>query len=136
MNKSNYDPTDSYIDYVTEQKRKDYEKTASFQFQRLQNAWGEFRWQWQCFIGGIACWFTAHNVKWGCRENYEPDWCDRCYKEYPNEERTLPAFLNLAFSWIIERLEFWFGNRGEQWGDWLLDRPIGKLPWFRLWWEY
>ena len=50
-------------------------------------------------IGRVVCFFKGHNIKRGESRNYEPDWCDRCFADWPDNRKTWPK--------IYERLRGW-----------------------------
>lgn len=75
----------------------------------------------------IKCWFVGHDVRGGVP--YEPDWCDRCYIEDPDDRRLLPGLLNRTYVWLVERDWAWF----ERFDDWMFDKHQKRLP---SWWKY
>jgi len=101
--------------------------------QKFWNWYGDLRWRTECKINGVTCWFWLHQERMGSRENYEDDWCARCYCNDEHFERVLPNYLNSIFVKVIELFD---NEWGEDIGNAILDFELGKLKWFRLWWEY
>jgi len=72
----------------------------------------------------MRCWFIGHDEVMGEQWNYEPDYCSRCYAEWPSETTTLPTYLTKEYCWLVERDWKWFNYLDE----WLFNH----LP--RKWW--
>ena len=97
--------------------------------EKFWNFYGQRTYKRGVFIRGIKCFFTEHDIKWGCRENYEPDWCEYCWKNNPYDLPLFKDYLTKIFVWII-------GHLPEKQGDKLLSwkpRFIKRMP---TWWEY
>jgi hypothetical protein len=94
----------------------------------LRGTFWEWRYQVSHRIQRVCCWFTGHKETWGSQYDREPDYCERCFLEWPQEASTLPKYLNRWYCWMVEREWHWF----EKLDLWLLGRP-GWLP---SWWEY
>jgi hypothetical protein len=93
-------------------------------------------WYWmrtyhlRCWIKSIKCFFQGHDIKWGCRENYELDWCDYCWKADPQDMLIFRDYMNTVFVRIIERLD----RINPEFRDKLLGwKPLRHMP---DWWEY
>ena len=73
------------------------------------------------------CFFKGHNLRWGERYNYEPDYCDRCFVEWPQDQATLVDYLSRCYGFMVERDWRWF----QRLDDWLWSK-------FRMpgWWSY
>jgi hypothetical protein len=57
----------------------------------------------------IYCWLFGHGrLCFGEKYNYEPDWCERCGKEDPQDDATLPDHLCGWYGWFVERDWRWF----------------------------
>ena len=91
-------------------------------------AWDRL-WRVRMMVNRIRCWFIGHNEKMGNRMNHEPDWCDRCFTDWPGETTTLPDLLQRGYSWLVERDWVWF----ERLDTWLSANHRQKLP---HWWAY
>ncbi len=78
-------------------------------------------------IKSIKCFFIGHNIRWGCEETYDPDWCDYCWKDDPYEMPTFNDYMNTVFVWIIEHTTEDFVDRLLSW------KPLKQMP---SWWEY
>lgn len=80
-------------------------------------------------LRGVICFFVRHDETTGDRFAYQPDYCDRCFVEWPQDRLTMPDILNRVYCWVV--------NRGWQWFDsldvWLMENHNKKLP---SWWEY
>lgn len=78
----------------------------------------------------LGCWFVGHQEKMGDWRMYEPDWCARCYCNYPSEKTTLPLLLNHGYCWMAERDWRWF-NCLDEWLCCHISSNRGPS-----WWEY
>ena len=74
----------------------------------------------------LQCFFLGHIEKMGERVNFEPDWCARCYCEWPQEKTSAPSVLHTWYIWFIDH------SRLFRRLDARLSNRI-RLP---LWWEY
>lgn len=63
-----------------------------------------YLWRFKCWLKRFICFWKGHDIKWGNRYNYEPDWCDRCFMDEPNDAVTFPAlwedFLDDLPEWL------------------------------------
>jgi len=64
----------------------------------------------------------------GERANYTPDYCPKCFMEWPQDANELPKIFNGWYVWMIERNWKWFVKLD----DWL----IIHAKWLPSWWEY
>jgi hypothetical protein len=99
------------------------------------------RWQWYVFwdrfwwfrvrVARLWCWVVGHDECWGSAYDSEPDYCRRCYVEWPQDKNTLPKYLNRWYCWMVEREWRWFAALDT----WLWDHPrvLRRMP---SWWEY
>ena len=97
--------------------------------EKFWNWYGSTTYYLRRHIKSIKCFFVGHDIKWGCRESYEPDYCAYCWKDNPYDMLIFRDYMTKIFVWIIEHIP-------EEWGDNLLDwKPFGvkKMP---SWWEY
>ncbi len=77
----------------------------------------------------LKCFFTGHGEMLGERWIYEPDYCPKCYMDWPQDRVALPKILNRIYVWLVNRNYDWF-NRLD---GWLLGEHSNRLP---SWWEY
>lgn len=66
--------------------------------------WRIYRWiEWQ--LRGLRCWFTYHDLKLADRgmSGYDDYWCEKCWRNNPNEENTLPFKVRYFIERITER---------------------------------
>lgn len=89
----------------------------------------EFCWKVELFFRRILCWFTEHKEVSGEHWNYAPDYCNRCFIDWPQDQKTLTSYLNVVYCWFVQRDWKWFERL-----DWWLCKKYGRfLP---HWWEY
>lgn len=88
-------------------------------------------WLWRISLcpSRIWCFFTGHGEVPGERWSYEPDYCPRCYVDWPQDRRELPKYFNRAYCWMVNQNWRWFIRLD----DWLLEKHANRLP---CWWEY
>lgn len=97
---------------------------------KLINIISEYYWRVRYEIARIGCFLVGHVVNYGSRQDYEPDWCDRCGLEYPQDDlRTLPCALNVFYGWLVEREWAWFDKVDR----WFIEKLGSRLP---EWWSY
>lgn len=61
--------------------------------------------------------------------DYDPDYCDKCFINWPSEKTTMPVLLNRWYVWMVKRDWRWF----EKLDAWLIFKHSNWLP---GWWEY
>ena len=94
----------------------------------MSEFWNRF-WKAELFFRRMACWFTGHREVSGNQWNYEPDYCAKCFMDWPQDHRTLTSYLNMAYCWLVRRDWKWF----ERFDWWLCNHYGRYLP---SWWEY
>lgn len=80
-------------------------------------------------IRGARCLLTHHDVCWGSYMTGEPDWCRRCWRDDPNEERTLWSQVHYLFVFLVEHSKLF-----ERFDIWIIDSKLSR--WLPSWWEY
>lgn len=80
-------------------------------------------------IKSVKCFFVGHDIKWGCHENYEPDYCDYCWKCNPYDMLIFRDYMTRAFVWFIDLFPEKIGDKILSW------KPpfVKRMP---DWWEY
>ena len=78
----------------------------------------------------MRCWFVGHWEVMGERWSQEPDYCSRCYVDWPSETTTLPTYLTRGYCWLVERNWRWFEGLDE----WLYNHIPRK--WWPRWARY
>lgn len=78
----------------------------------------------------LRCWFTGHSISFGEHWIQEPDYCPKCFIDWPLEMITLPTLLNKGYCWMVEQDWGWFNYIDER----LCRRGFPK--WWPAWWEY
>ncbi len=78
----------------------------------------------------IRCWFTGHDVCHVDAWTYEPDYCSKCYVDWPQEKITLLTLFNRGYCWMVEQNWAWF----DQLDEWLSNHVSKR--WWLSWWEY
>lgn len=78
----------------------------------------------------VRCWLVGHEVVHGGRWTNEPNYCPRCFIDWPSEHTTLPMLLNKGYCWLVERDWRWFDRLDE----WFFNHVPRK--WWPSWWEY
>jgi hypothetical protein len=90
------------------------------------HCWLDYRWK------RIQCWFLGHEERSGGPYLCDPDYCDRCGLEWPQEDTgTLYLRLNRWYGWMVEKDWPWFAALD----DWLARHPR-VLRRFPSWWSY
>jgi hypothetical protein len=77
----------------------------------------------------IHCFLMGHDERMGNSLNYEPDYCDRCLVDWPQDRATVPELLRRCFVWCYERNWRWLVRLDV----WLWNNHRNRLP---TWWEY
>lgn len=84
-------------------------------------------WKFGNRIKSIKCFLVGHHIWYGDWRLYEEDYCKRCYKTNPTNEKVVPAYLHSILVYGIENSKL-VGDIFEASFDWKI-----KLP---KWWEY
>lgn len=91
--------------------------------------WWDFVFRLKHKLHGIVCFFVGHDETTGNYLSYQPDYCDRCFIERPQDEMTMLHILSRVYHWFVDRQWSWF----DRLDDWLLENYSQRLP---RWWEY
>lgn len=91
--------------------------------------WWEYIFKLKCWMHGVICFFVGHDEMAGNRLNYQPDYCDRCFVEWPQDKLVMPHILSRVYRWFVDRQWSWF----DRLDDCLLENHSQRLP---SWWEY
>jgi len=83
----------------------------------------ELVWKGKLLFHRTKCFFVGHNERRGNVLNYEADYCEWCFAEWPQDKFTLPDLPSLLYGWLAER--DWRGF--ERLDNWLY-RHFGAWP--------
>ena len=89
-------------------------------------------WYWRICLAGRRgkCWFVGHEEAQGdIYHTGDPDYCPKCFIEWPQDKMELPKYLNRIYVWFVTRDWRWFNRLDE----WLIFKHSKWLP---RWWEY
>lgn len=90
-------------------------------------------WRWYALkerLQRVKCWFVGHGEAHGHPYNsFDPDYCPKCFIEWPQDQPELPKYLNRIYAWVVERNWRWFLRLD----DWLCINHWHRLP---SWWGY
>jgi len=75
----------------------------------------------------LRCFLLGHNIAAGVWD--EPDLCRRCWREDPDQSRTLWGMANSAFAFLIEH-----SKQFIRFDDWITKTKLGW--WLPSWGEY
>lgn len=94
----------------------------AFAFEKVY-VWFEWR------LRGARCLLTRHDVWYGSYETGEPDWCKRCWRDNPNEERTLWNLPHNCYGFVLEHSRLF-----RAFDDWVCTFKLQR--WLPSWWEW
>lgn len=75
----------------------------------------------------LRCFFIGHDIRMGNTINDEPDYCARCFMDWPQESITIPVILNRIYCWLVMHETL------ERIDDYIIGKLGNKRP---SWWVY
>ena len=57
------------------------------------------------FFKRLTCFFIDHDLQVGSDINRDPDYCTRCYLDWPQDNLVLSDYLRKFYDWVAEVLK-------------------------------
>lgn len=59
--------------------------------------------KFRMFVKKIICFFIDHDLQVGSDINRDPDYCARCYLDWPQDHLTMSDYLQKIYTWLAEK---------------------------------